>query len=136
MLQLERHPVTAAAATTALAALLLCGALSRLFLGLFAARSGRTLEGLAWAALGIALLVRSARRSTDWRLIVAATSAASAFYYAWRAEAVTEGAQRAGIPIGGEVVSASLASGSAALVLFLAAGVLLGVHLLGSWRDD
>ncbi len=130
MPRLDRHPAAA------LAALLLGGALHRLFQSLFSARPGPIFEGLALAAVGTALLVWSARRSADWRLVVAATSAAAAFYFVWRAEAVAERAQRAGALTGGEVVSAPLASGSTALVLFIVAGVLLGMHLLGSWRDD
>ncbi len=129
--RLDRHP----AAGAALAALLFGGALFRLCQGLFSTRSGRILEGLALAAVGTVLLIWSARRSADWRFWVAATSAASGFYYTWRAEGVAEGAQPAGTLVSGALSNRG-AAGSTALILFIAAGVMLGVHLLGSWRDD
>lgn len=132
----EPLPPAATLAATAFSTLLCSGALYLLFRGLFAARFGSVLAFLAIAALGIFLLKWSARRSDQWRLVVAAVSAACGFYYVWRAGIVAEGGKRLGTLGSGDVISDRLACGSTALVLFLVAGVFLGTHLLGAWRDD
>lgn len=112
-------------ALAAFATVLSSAALLLILEGLFAARSPKILAGLALAALGICLLVWVARRTAEWRLSVAATSAASGFYYSFRGKVDS-----------GDVFSERAAAASTALVLFIIAGVALGIHLLGSWREE
>ena len=132
----EPLPPVAALAVASFSTLLGSGALYLLFRGLFAARFGSVLAFLAIAALGIFLLKWSARRTDQWRLAVAAVSAACGFYYVWRAEIVAESGKRWGTLDRSGALTDRLACGSTALVLFLVAGIVLGTHLLGAWRDD
>ncbi len=127
--------VRAGIAITAFAMLACGGALFRLLQGLFAGRSSRILAGLVLAALGIFLLVWVARRAVEWRLSAAAAAAASAFYYAFRAN-VGEAGKRLASFDRPEVFAERAAAASTALILFIIAGVTLGMHLLGAWRDE
>jgi hypothetical protein len=131
--RLEPLPPWVELAVAAFAAVLFSGALFRLFRGLFASRFSSVLACLVMAAVGAFLLRWSARRTVEWRLPVAAVCAACGFYYSWRAQ--VEGVAPLGYLEGGDVVLRA-ASGTTALVLFIVAGVVLGRHLLGSWRDD
>jgi hypothetical protein len=126
-------PPWAELAAAAFAALLIGGALFRLFRGLFASLSSNLLACLVMAAVGAFLLRWSARRAAEWRLPVAAVFAACGFYYTWRAQ--VEGGTWAGNLVSGDIAIPA-ASATTALVLFTLAGVALGMHLLGSWRDD
>ncbi len=130
---MRRHAPWAA---PALSAVLGAGGLYRLFRGLFSGGSGDLLAGLALAGLGVFLLRWSGRQGFERRLAVAAASAFCAFYYAWRAETQSAGTGVAGSPAIQEAVVSALAGGSTALLLFVIAGIALGLHVLGSWGEQ
>ncbi len=123
-------------AAPALSAVLGAGGLYRLFRGLFSGESGSLLAGFALAGLGGLLLRWSIRQRFEWRLAVAAASALCAFYYAWRAGTQSTGNGAAASQAVNEAVYSTLAGGSTALLLFIIAGIALGLHVLGSWGEE
>jgi hypothetical protein len=119
----------------ALATLICSAALRQILYGLFAGLYGRLVAGLAIAAVGVSLLVWVARRADDWRLSVAAASAAAGFYYSWKTKIATADFGRFGGPDGSRMFGEHAAAISTALALFIVAGIALGVHVLRSWED-
>lgn len=121
----EALTVAAGLGLAALATVFTSVALFLILEGLFAARTPRLLAGIALIALGISLLFWVARRADDWRLAAAATAAACGFFYSFQGKVAD-----------GDLISQRAASASTALVLFIVAGVALGMHLLGPWREE
>lgn len=81
------------------------------------------------------MLVGVARHVNEWRLSVAAASAAAGFYYAWRTKAATADLGRFAGPEGSRMFGEHAAAISTALVLFIVAGIALGLHVLRLWEE-